>query len=60
MIFQLVKLGHQVVRSQEETPTPKPALLRFDRSHDIRHASLIAIVDLRRVYGRILRRIELR
>jgi hypothetical protein len=35
------------------------ALLRFDRSHDIRHASEIAIVDLRHVYEGISRGIEL-
>ena len=36
----------------------KPALLLHDRSHDIKHASKIAIVDYRRVYGRILCGVE--
>mgnify|MGYP003965142911 FL=1 len=51
---------NRVVQCQEETPIPQPALLLNDRSHDIRHASEIAIVDLRRVYEVILRGIELR
>ena len=33
-------------------------LLPSDLSHDIRHASEIAIVELRRVYGRILRGVD--
>ena len=59
MIFQLVKLEYLVVLSQEKNHL-QFLLLLHDRSHDITHPSEIAIFDSRRVYGRILRGVELR
>jgi|GEM_PF-2670587 hypothetical protein len=36
------------------------ALLLKDRSHDMKYASEISIIDIQRVYGRILRGVEWR
>lgn len=63
MIFVKVNLGSGDKEGElgKHKLTPrKPALLLHDHSHDIKHASEIAIVDFRRVYEEILRGVELR